>query len=224
MRKSLVSMAAVATAMMAPSMASAEIITYDVQNIAGGVHGLWTNSSFGTGTANSHWSWQPGTTLVLDTDAGTATLSGTVINGAGESSVIDLSFGGFQDALDLSVNTYKAGGGAYDPSVQDFYTTASGSFDFASFGTYDLDANDPFAGNTVFQFGEGANDKNGLLGFSAWLLPSGFGDAAHWDINANLVLRPTDVPEPAPIALLALGLGGLAFSRARRRKRATATA
>ena len=205
--------------------ANAEIITYDVFNASNtGSHGLWTNRSF----ADKTWSFQAGSTFVLDTDAGTGTLSATVVNNLGRPSQLLIEFSGLVDSLDGfdPLPDYKDGGGPYDPSVQDFFTQASGTFDYDGFANpFRINDQNPYAGQTVVQFGPGANDMTSDFGLSTWLnfLTPGGHAIPHWDINARLVLRhATEVPEPGPFAMLVLGLSGLIIGRRYRRKKVVA--
>lgn len=199
--------------------ASAGIIEYDVTDYNVGSscsHGMWTNSR-NTG-CSKYFSFQDGTVFSVDTDALTGTFTGTAINNLGEVATLDIALTGLVDALPAG-NTYKAGGGAYDPNKIDFFTDATGTITIG--GTvYSLQPGDPFAGSTLFQFGEGANDKTSAFGGSSWLNllnPNGtdFTGSRHWDLNFNL-FRRTDVPEPSMLLLFALALLGL-FGGTRRR-------
>ena len=209
-------------AVMALGMATpaqAEVINYDVSNATnqpGCSHGLWTN------TLNSgcerRYSFQDGASFSVDTDAGTGTFSGTAINSAGQTAVIDLTLSGLLDSLDGTGFTYKAGGGPYDPSIQDYFTSALGTITIDG-RTYTLNPSDPFAGSTVFQFGVGANDKNMDFGGSSWInMLDPYGSSlAHWDLNFDLSRVPTSVPAPAGLLLFGFGLAG-AITLRRRRK------
>lgn len=206
-----VSMGAMATS------ASASIIEYHVSDATDSScsHGLWTNT-VGSGCSRKY-SFQDGTTFTQDTDAGTATFTGTAINNRGKVATLDLSFSGFQDALN-SNQDYKAGGGPYNPATMDFYSHASGTIKIGN-KTYTLKPSDPLAGNTTLQIGPGANDKTGDFGGSAWLNilnPHGW-QIPHWDINFDLTRKPgTPVPAPGGMALFGLALVGLWASRRRR--------
>ena len=227
MRKALTAAALPATALMlAAAPASASIIEYDVTDFNAGsggscTHGLWTNTR--NSGCERYFSFQDGSVFSIDTVSGTGTFTGTAINNIGEVATLDFSLGGFADELPAG-NTYKAGGLGYDPARIDFFTSATGSITID--GTvYDL-ASDPFAGNTLFQFGEGANDKNSAFGGSSWLNllnPNGsdYIDRTHWDINFNLNRR---VDVPAPGMLVLFGLGALAVFGRRRRKAAALAA
>lgn len=198
--------------------AAASIIEYDVTDYNAGSscsHGLWTNSR--NSGCSRNFSFQDGTTFSVDTDNGTGTFTGTAINNLGEVATLDLSLTGFSDTLPGG-NTYKAGGLPYDPARIDFFTDATGTITIG--GTaYSLQAGDPFAGNTLFQFGTGANDKTSAFGGSSWLNflnPNGYDyiGKKHWDINFNLSRR-TEVPAPGMLLLFGLGLLAL-FSRRRK--------
>lgn len=225
MFKGFATAAVTATALtMVAAPASASIIEYDVTDYNAGSscsHGLWTNTR--NSGCSKRFSFQDGTVFSIDTDNGTGTFTGTAINNIGEVATLDFSLGGLADELP-SGNTYKAGGLSYDPARIDFFTSATGSITIG--GTvYDL-ASDPFAGETLFQFGKGANDKTGAFGGSAWLNllnPNGsdFVGGKHWDINFNLDRR---VDVPAPGMLILFGLGALAVFGRRRRKAAALAA
>ncbi|WP_165853524.1 PEP-CTERM sorting domain-containing protein [Aurantiacibacter aquimixticola] len=199
--------------------AQADVLEYDVSDAwySGGCsHGLWTNT-LGSG-CKRRYSFQDGTTFSVDTDAGTGTFTGTAINSLGKVATLDLSLSGLLDSLDGTGFDYKGNGGPYDPSVQDYFTNASGTITIGS-KTYTLNAHDPFAGDTVFQFGIGANDKTGDFGGSSWLnfLDPHLNALKHWDINFILTERPgTPVPAPAGLLLFGLGLAG-AYSLRRRK-------
>lgn len=220
MKKQLFMIAAGASALVFAAPAQASTIEYDVSDYNAGSscsHGLWTNTLHSNNCAK-RYSFNDGTTFTVDSHSGTGSFVGTATNAWGKTATLDLTLGGLVDAL--SGEDYKAGGGAYDPSKMDFFTAASGTIKIGR-RTYTL-ANDPFAGDTTFQFGFGANDKTGAFGGSAWLNlidPHGYA-LPHWDINFNLKERPgTPVPAPGGLALLALGLAGL-WAGQRRRARA----
>ncbi len=212
--------AALATAAMgavAAAPASATVIDYDVTDATDAQcsHGLWTNN-VGSG-CDRRYSFQDGTLFSQDTDAGTATFTGTAINGSGQVATLDLSFSGFLDALG-SHDEYKDGGSPYDPATMDFYSSASGTITIGG-NVFRVNPRDPLAGNTTVQVGPGTNDKTDDFGGSAWLNilnPHGR-SIPHWDINFDLAARPgTPVPGPGGMALFGLALVGLWAGQRRR--------
>lgn len=221
--KTKLALAASVVAMGFATPAQADILTYNVSDATSGScsHGLWTNT-LGSGCSN-RYSFRDGTIFSVDTDAGTGTFTGTAINNLGTVATLDLSLSGLVDTLDGTGFDYKAGGGPYDPATQDYFTNASGTIKVGD-RTYTLNPSDPFAGNTVFQFGNGANDKTSAFGGSSWInMLKPWGKALpHWDLNFNLSHVPTEVPAPAGALLLGLGLAGV--WGARRRKGAKAAA
>ncbi len=228
MRKlTIATLTAIGLAAAYATPASAGIINYSASNYAGGSckHGLYTGN-VGSGCTRKY-SFQDGTSFSWDTDAQTASLTGTAINSAGQVATLDLSFSGFLETTEGTNIDYKAGGLSYDPVTDspdiDFFTSGSGTITIDG-NVYTLNSNDPFAGDTALQIGTGANDKNDSFGGSAWLNildPNGY-PIRNWDINFNLDQIPTDVPEPGAMGLLGLAVGGLWFGARRRRKRVAA--
>ncbi len=203
--------------------AQADILNYDVTNATGGdcAHGLWTNTL--NSGCSRYYSFQDGSLFSVDTDTGTGTFTGTAINRAGTVATLDLSLSGLIDTMDGTGFDYKSGGGPYDPANQDYFSSASGTINVGGI-TYTLNPVDPFAGNTSFQFGDGANDKTGDFGGSAWLNvlnPLG-ALLPHFDINFDLKPSPTQVPAPAGALLLGFGLVGVWGARRRKAKVAAA--
>lgn len=222
--KKIAAMSAIALAATSlfATAASAEVLIFNASNYAAGnnKHGLWTNNS--NNGADRFYAFQPGSIFTVDTVSGTAALTGTAINGSNNVAEINLRFGGFLETTLGSAFTYKQeSGGAYDPFTDtadvDFFTTASGSIAIDGY-SYMLKA-DPFAGGHAFQYGLGANAKNGAFGASSWLLVEGENgeQPGHWDINVNLAA----VPEPATWAFMIFGFG--AVGGALRRKKARQT-
>ena len=215
MKKTIAAIGA-AMAMATAVPAQAEIINYDASDTRftnGCSHGLYTG-----GTCERRYSFQDGTVFSIDTDTGTATLTGTALNSLGELATLDLTFSGFLDSLDGTGFDYKQnGGGAYDPANQDYWTSGMGTITIGG-RTYSINPNDPFPGDTVLQFGDGANALNDAFGGSAWLNmlnPYGY-SVGIWDINFNLT-PITSVPAPAGMLLFGLGLFGAAQIRRRKK-------
>ncbi|MBH5321151.1 PEP-CTERM sorting domain-containing protein [Aurantiacibacter sediminis] len=220
--KLALSSAALALATIA-TPAHADVLDYDVSNATnqtGCSHGLWVNSL--RSGCDRRFSFQDDVTFSVDTHAGTGTFSGTAINAQGEVATLDLSLSGLIDTLDGTGFDYKARGGPYDPSVQDYFTSAMGTITVAGI-TYTLNPSDPFAGDTVFQFGIGANDKTMDFGGSSWLnmLDPHLNSIPHFDINFDLTHVP-GTPVPAPAGLLLFGLGIAGAWGIRRRKQLAA--
>lgn len=220
MKKQLAISGAILSLGLMAAPAQADIIDYGVSSATNTScpHGLWTNT-LGRGCSRLY-DFQDGSRFSIDTDTGTGTFTGTAINSYGKVATLDLTLSGLLDTLNGTGFGYKAGGGAYDPNTQDYFSNASGTITVGG-RTYTLNPSDPFAGNTVFQFGPGANDKTSDFGGSAWLnILDPHGRAlAHWDINFDLALIPgTPVPAPAGLLLFGLGLGGVYAARRSRRK------
>lgn len=203
--------------------AQADILNYGVTDASGGScsHGLWTNSL--NSGCSRYYSFQDGTTFSVDTDNGTGTFTGTAINPSGTVATLDLTLTGLLDTLSGTGFGYKAGGGPYDPGRQDYFSFASGTVTVGGV-TYTLNPADPFAGNTVFQFGKGANDITRDFGGSAWLniLDPHGASLPHFDINFDLTKMPAQVPAPAGALLLGLGLAGAWTMRRRKAGKVTA--
>ncbi len=211
---------ALAASGMMTTTASAEVLIFNASNYTSGnnKHGLWTNNT--NVGSDRFYAFQNDAIFTVDTIAGTATLTGTAINGSNNVADINLSFGGFLETTLGSAFTYKKEGGlAYDPLTDtqdvDFFTTATGSIAIDGY-SYMLQA-DPFAGNHAFQYGVGANAKNGAFGASSWLLVEGEGGERprHWDINVNLAA----VPEPATWAFMIFGFGAVGGALRRKKSR-----
>lgn len=221
-KQALLASAAALTFGFAAAPAAASTIDFAVSDATGGScsHGLWTNT-FAKG-CDKKFSFQDGSKFTQDTHAGTATFVATAINRQGQIAELDLAFSGFQDAL-TGNQDYKGGGGPYDASTMDFYSSGSGTITIDG-AVFTVNPADPLAGNTTLQIGPGANDKTGDFGGSAWLniLNPHHVSIPHWDINFDLAKHGTPVPAPAGMALFGMALLGLWAGRRRRRLGAAA--
>ncbi len=219
---------AAAATMAAPQMASADIIEFDVSSYNQGsscAHGLYVGSI--RNNCQRRFDLQDGSLFAIDTAQQTATFTGSAINSKGTVANIDLNFTDFLETTAGSGLAFKNGSGVgYNPATDtpdiDFFSGGFGTIDIG--GTvFTLNQADPFRGNTLFQFGTGANDKTLDFGGSAWInLLDPYGRSLGYvDINFNLARRPgTPVPAPAGLGLMALGLAALGFGL-RRRKQAS---
>lgn len=203
----------------ASAPAAAEIITYKASNYQGGQHGLYTSNL--SGVKSPYFSFQNDVWFSVNTMTNTATLTGTAINSFGKVAVLNISLGNPLGSISGTGFVYKGGGGGYNAATDtpniNFYSSGSGTITVD--GTVFNLQSDPFAGQTVFQYGKGANDKNATeFGGSAWLLLNEVRND-HWDINFAL----TPVPEPSTWALMIVGVGAIGGGmRARTRKTAAA--
>ncbi len=220
LKTALMGTTAAAIMALGATPAAASVIELGVSDATGGncSHGLWTNTL--RDGCSKKFSFQDGTVFTQNTDNGTATFTGTALNNQGEVATLDLMFSHFQDEL-FNGQEYKAGGGAYNPALMDFYSSGSGTITIDG-AVYTVNPGDGLAGTTTLQIGPGANDKTGDFGGSAWLniLNPSHLSIPHWDINFDLTPGSTPVPAPAGMALFGLALMGLWAGRRRKTVRA----
>lgn len=221
-KKVLAASAAAVTVAAMPSAASAAILMYQATNYDDrvGGHGLWTNT-YDTGP-DRYYAFQNDVFLTIDTDAGTAVLEGTAINPSNVVAEININFSGFLETTFGSPFEYKQeSGGAYDAEFDtpdiDFFTMAAGTITVDG-EQFDLKA-DPFVENFVFQYGTGANAKNGQFGGSSWLLLQDQNGRSfdRWDLNFSMHA----VPEPATWAMMIIGFGAVGGSLRRKKSQKT---
>ena len=202
------------------SSSFAAITTYDVSstgkiNCANSPHGLWTaNLYLGNQGCAAYYDYQAGSTLVVDTDAGTAVLNATAINPGGIRAEISFTWTNLTAAADWTGAVKNVGGG--DPSSWLYFAAGTGNVDFFNGNTQIGSADLGIMPNTAVQVGLGANDKTYTDGASSWLTydyqgkRAKYATARHWDFNMDLTAQ---VPEPTTAALLLLGMGSLALRR-----------
>lgn len=170
-------------------------------------------------------------------DGTTATLTGTLSDGAGNGFIVDMSFNLFtgpEAKLELDDSAYVDNGGPVDPSTWSFWDLIEGGVStILGYGGYlglDYDViSKPINEMMAFQSGYGANGKNIGFGLSGWLFldgrtefsdllnpcpvpTSGMGNTC--DFNVDL----TPVPLPASALLLIGGVAALGGLRRSRRK------
>lgn len=214
------------------SAAQAGVVAqYDITNFNGGSgsHGLWTNSTYGSGFDN-RFDITGLFTISETSGVYSADFVATAMNDNGWTAAIDLDLTVFEERA--SNVTYKVEGGR---SLSDILSTEQ-SDELAAPTNLDVDFFTVLGGTItmtdaygsiidslqmenccapVFQFGVGANAKNKTeFGASAWIgvdngVAGGPGKAGHWDLNVAL----TPVSEPGTLTLLGLGVLGLAAAR-----------
>ena len=110
--------------------ALAGVTTYEVSstgkiNCTGSPHGFWSNSMRPGGSCGAYYDYQPGSTLTVDTDAGTAVLQATAINPHGYKVTIDFTWTNLTDAAGWTGVVKNGGGG--DPSTWQYFGTGAGT-------------------------------------------------------------------------------------------------
>lgn len=167
---------------------------------------------------------------------GSATLSGNIVSQVDSNYTLDVIFefvglagpGSGGPKRELRNCAYGGSCGDIDPSTWDYFQMTGGTLTGTGFLDGIVFSASERPDNSVFplQMGEGANNKNGNLGLSAWFYLALIGDCTNklcddiasmslvGDINVDIL----ETPLPAGFALFGTGLAGLIA--ARRRKRA----
>lgn len=238
---------AVALSAMSVSAAFAAPVTYsatsavsDYLHGGGHDHSIWLptfESLAGTPISGdpeaSDFDFSPAGTFTIGED-GRAILSGRIISQVDPSFSFDilLSFVGLAGPgsggpkTELKPSAYAGNGGPIDVSTWSYFQLAEGSITGAgsaaglNFSVRERPTGNVFPG----QLGEGANGKNGDLGFAVWFYTLVNESCTHnlcgafsrrgpqaGDVNINL----SEVPLPAGFLLFATGLAGLAARRRR---------
>ncbi len=227
-------------ALAAPVTYSATSAISDHYHGGGHDHSVWlpTFESLGgtpiSGDVEaSDFDFSPAGTFTIGED-GRATLSGRIVSQVDPSFSFDilLSFVGLAGPgsggpkMELNPSAYSGNGGPIDVSTWSYFQLAEGSITGTgsaaglNFSVFERPKDNIFPG----QLGEGANGKNGDLGFAVWFYTLVNKDCTHnlcgvlsrrglqtGDVNINL----SEVPLPAGFLLFATGLAGLAARRRR---------
>ena len=166
---------------------------------------------------------------------GTATLTGRIASQVDPSYGFDIVFnlsrldgpGSGGPKLELRDSAYASNGGPIDPTSWEFYSLTGGSFT----GTENFTglnftvAERPSDTVYPFQFGAGANGKNGNLGASVWFYLFTDGSCSHAACDAladmslfgDVNIDVTPVPIPAAFLLFGTGLAGMGAMQRRKR-------
>ncbi len=214
--RKLLGIVAVCTAVLGFAGVQAAPMVYEVSstgklNCPGSPHGLWTNKlELGGGSCAQYYDYQAGSTLTVDTTAGTAVLNATAENPAGITAVINFAWDNLVPAASWTGMVKNGGGG--NPADWLYFGSGTGSVTFFSGGSLLGTVALTIVPDTALQIGWGANDKTSEFGASSWLrTPSQYYRhfGTHWDFNMDLAA----VPEPSTLALLMLGMASLVLRR-----------
>ncbi|WP_299544164.1 VPLPA-CTERM sorting domain-containing protein [uncultured Roseibium sp.] len=208
------------------SVASAAAIVeqYDVMSYNSGQHSLYMNGNryhFASGALFTRYDDGTGTLV------GTATTDGTLATAGFD---VNLNFGNFRNwAQQVAITSapHAKGTGNGDETQWSFMdllpTSTLTGFNGIS-AVYNLLMKPQPYGKYTYQYGIGANDKNGDLGLSGWFYTANQngdpGSPCGSNSTCDFNLKLTPVPLPAGLALLPVGLAVLAGMRMRRRSEA----